>query len=111
MNWIVASHSVNVVVAGVVGMLLLRGSQRMTSVFGPDSAARRILACLYAAIAASSAWALLDEQRLVVTAQVLFPLQIVYKLATLAAVQDRSNPVPWWNLGISVLHVIALTKI
>lgn len=37
MNWIIASHSVNVVVAGVAGMLLLRGSQRMTSVFGPDT--------------------------------------------------------------------------
>jgi hypothetical protein len=109
MGWLVASHVVNVVVAGIVGILLLSGSGRMQSVYGADAPARRILACLYA-IAASSAWALLDAQRLVVTAQVLFPLQILYKLATVFAVRDRHNPVLWWNVGISVLHAVALTK-
>ena len=110
MGWLVASHVVNVVVAGIVGILLLSGSRRMTPVYGADAPARRILACLYVAIAASSAWALLDPQRIVVTAQVLFPLQIFYKLATVCAVKDRNNPVPWWNFGISVLHAIALTR-
>ena len=110
MGWIVAAHLVNVVVAGVVGVLLISGARRMTAVYGGDSPARRILACLYVAIAASSAWALLDPHRLVVAAQVLFPLQIFYKLATLVAVTDRTNPVPWWNLGISVLLAFALTQ-
>jgi hypothetical protein len=110
MGWLVSSHVVNVVVAGIVGILLLSGSGRMESVYGADAPARRILACLYVAIAASSAWALLDAQRLVVTAQVLVPLQILYKLATVYAVRDRHNPVLWWNVGISVLHAVALTK-
>jgi hypothetical protein len=110
MGLIVAAHAVNVVVAGVVGVLLLGGARRMAAVYGADSPARRILACLYVAIAASSAWALLEPHRLVVAAQVLFPLQILYKLATLVAVRDRANPVPWWNLGISVLLAFALMQ-
>lgn len=40
--------------------------------------------------------------------QVLFPLQIFYKLSTLPAIGDCRNPVPWRNLTISALHAISL---
>jgi hypothetical protein len=105
------SHVVNIVVAGVIGLLILGGSPRMTRVYGEDSPARRILACLYLAIAAASAYALLDAERLIAIAVVLFPVQIVYKLLTLVVVRDRRNPVLWWNLAISVLHAVALGTI
>jgi hypothetical protein len=106
-----SSHAVNVVVAGVIGLLILVGSPRMTRVYGEDTPARRILACLYLAIAAASAYALLDREQLVAIAVVLFPVQIVYKLLTLVVVRDRRNPVPWWNLAISVLHAVSLAAI
>ena len=111
MSIVAISHVVNVLVAGIIGLAILGGSPRMTSVYGEDSPARRILACLYLAIAAASVYALLDPERLIAVAVVLFPIQIVYKLLTLVAVRDRRNPVPWWNLAISVLHTVSLGTI
>ena len=84
----------------------------MTPVYGPDSPARRILACIYGSIAAASAFALAcaalgDAQMLRTVAWVLFPMQIGYKVATAFTV-GLKNPVVLSNLAISVLLVLAL---
>ena len=103
-----ASLVVNIAVAGFMGAALGFGLKSllpgMDIVFGPDSPSRRILASIYLAIAATSGVALVHAGVQRPIASVLLPLQIGYKLLTLAFVADRSNPVPWANLAISVLH-------
>jgi hypothetical protein len=109
MTWILASFVVNVVVAGFMGAAIgFRLLPRMDRVFGADTAARQILACLYLAIAAASVVALFAPPLRLPIAAVLFPLQIFYKLLTLYFVRDRWNPVPWSNLVISVLLTVSL---
>ncbi len=106
------SHVVNVLVAGVMGTLLAARSPLLDPVYGADSPARRILACLYLAIALASAFALVfrgpNDERLVAIALVLFPLQILYKTLTPFVVGSLTNPVVLWNLGISALHAASL---
>jgi hypothetical protein len=78
LSLLAVSHIVNVAVAGLVGTLLLVDSARMTVVYGVRSPARQILACVYLAIAAVSAWALFEWERATAIALVLFQLQILY---------------------------------
>lgn len=109
---IVASLVVNVLVAGFFGLVagfnLNSLLPKLDVVFGPDTPSRRILSCLYLAIAAMSAIALLVAPLRMNIVVVLLPLQILYKLLTLFFVADVRNPVPWWNLVISLLHTASL---
>ena len=109
---IVASLVVNVIVAGFFGIAtgfnLDSMLPKLAVVFGPDTPSRRILACLYLAIAAVSAEALVFVPLRMSIVVVLLPLQILYKMLTLFFVADRRNPVPWWNLVISALHAASL---
>jgi hypothetical protein len=109
---ILISLFVNVLVAGymgaAIGFSLNRALPRLDEVFGPDTPARRILACLYLAIAAASVVAIASVPLRLSIIWVLFPLQIGYKLLTLFFVADRRNPVPWCNLAISGLHAASL---
>jgi hypothetical protein len=109
---IIASLVVNVVVAGFFGVVLAFGLTRILphadAVFGPDSPSRRILPCLYLAIAIVSVVAIVLRQYRMPIVFVLFPLQIVYKVLTVVVVRDLRNPVPWCNLAISVLHGASL---
>ena len=104
---IVASLVVNVLVAGFFGLVtgfnLNSILPKLDVVFGPDTPSRRILSCLYLAIAAISAVALAVAPLRMNIVVVLLPLQILYKLLTLFFVADVRNPVPWWNLVISLL--------
>lgn len=109
---IVASLVVNVLVAGFFGLAtgfnLNSLLPKMDVVFGPDTPSRRILSCLYLAIAAMSAVALVVPPLRMNIVVVLLPLQILYKLFTPLFVADSKNPVPWWNLVISALHAVSL---
>ena len=109
---IVASLVVNVIVAGFFGLVtgfnLNSILPKLDVVFGPDTPSRRILSCLYLAIAAISAVALAVAPLRMNIVVVLLPLQILYKLLTLFFVADVRNPVPWWNLVISLLHAASL---
>jgi hypothetical protein len=109
---ILASLVVNVLVAGFFGVVLAFGCTRLLpradAVFGPDSPSRRILACLYLAIAAASVTALVVPQVRMNIVLVLLPLQIVYKVLTAFVVADLKNPVPWCNLAISAIHAASL---
>lgn len=109
MKLVYLSHIVNVLVAGMMGSLLFFNlASRIIEVFGIPTPARAILACVYLAIATMSSFALIARKHAVTIAIVLFPMQIVYKLLTLIAVADVSNPVPWSNLAISILHAASL---
>jgi hypothetical protein len=109
---IVASLVVNVLVAGFFGLAtgfsLSSILPRLDVVFGPDTPSRRILSCLYLAIAAMSAVALVVAPLRMSIVAVLLPFQILYKLLTLFFVADSRSPVPWWNLVISALHAASL---
>jgi hypothetical protein len=93
-----------------------RGTAAMDAVYGGDTPARRILACVYATIAAASLcaivlhWALPLSDAPRTIAAVLFPVQIVYKVSTLWAVGWR-NPVVKSNLAICVLLAAALAEL
>lgn len=109
---ILLSLFVNVLVAGymgtVIGFSLNRALPRLEEVFGPDTPSRRILACLYLAIAAASVVAIAIADFRIPIVRVLLPIQIFYKLLTPILVTDRKNPVPWTNLAISGLHCVSL---
>ena len=115
---ILLSHLINVVVAGLLPALMLSRAPTpaMDAVYGADAPARRILACVYGAIAAMSAyafiaWAWLDQSSApLVIGLVLFPLQIVYKLATLAAV-GPAHPVAQANAAIAGVHALSVWQI
>lgn len=109
---IMTSLIVNVVVAGffgfVTGFNLKSILPRLEVVFGPDTPARRILSSLYIAIALISLVAIVWPPVRLNIIVVLFPLQILYKILTFYFVADLKNPVPWWNVVISVLHGLSL---
>jgi len=78
---IVASLVVNVLVAGFFGLAtgfnLYSMLPKLDDVFGPDTPSRRILACLYLAIAAVSTVALIVVPLRMSIVVVLLPLQIL----------------------------------
>lgn len=109
------SHAANVIVLIGVCTALLRNSADMDTAFGPDTAARRILICIYGTILLTSLYALVMA---LVSAPhvslsvgfVLFPLQIIYKVAT-AFLVGVHNPVVRANLGIAALHSVTLIAV
>jgi hypothetical protein len=109
------SYIVNIVVAGTLGSLLFfnnrAGGSRLVRVFGPNTPSRQILSCLYLSIGIVSVVGLTHQDYFLKVPLVLFPMQIVYKLLTLLAVEDRQNPVPYANLAISVLHGCSLWQL
>ena len=78
---ILISLIVNVLVAGfmgtAIGFSLNRALPGLDKVFGPDTPARRILACLYLAIAVASIVAIASVNLRLPTIWVLFPLQVL----------------------------------
>ena len=112
MKFVLLSLVVNILVAGYMGLAigfrLHRLLPRMDAVFGPDTTARQILACLYLSIAVCSMVALADASLRLPIVLVLFPLQIFYKVLTALVVTDRGNPVTRANLAISALHGLSL---
>ena len=106
------SHAANVLILIAVCTALWRGDTGMDDAFGPDSPARRILACVYFAILLTSLYALIRagfgaSHIALQIALVLFPLQIIYKLATAFAV-GIDNPVVVTNLAVVALHTATL---
>jgi len=95
----------NVVVCYLLTIqLLILKPVGMDEVYGNDTDARRILACMYFAIAVVSTFLLLPvhtaTQR-ITAAWPLLTLQMVYKLTTVAAV-GLSSPVVVSNLIIAI---------
>ncbi|MFT6022049.1 MAG: hypothetical protein ACI9PY_000154 [Ascidiaceihabitans sp.] len=91
---------------------LITQSPGMDAAYGPDSDARRILTCLYATIGVISAYALIQlglgaRTTAVQIAMVLFPMQIIYKLATVGLV-GVSSPVVLTNLVVVAVLVPTL---
>ena len=116
----VASHLVNVVVLVMVLRGLWAEAPAMGAAYGPDTPARRILACVYGAILLGSAAALagaavtrLDGGAAATFAWFslsLFAVQIVYKLATALAV-GPGNPVVIANLAIAAFHAASVVAL
>ena len=102
------SHAANVLTLIAVCTALWRGDTGMDDAFGPNSPARRILACVYFAILPASLYALIRADfGAPQIALALFPLQIIYKLATAVAV-GIDNPVVVTNLAVVALHSVTL---
>lgn len=91
-----------------MAILLIIDERHMKRAFGEITPARQILSSLYLAIATASFVALLIPHYSIAIASILFPIQIFYKLSTLATVSDKNNPVIWWNLAISIVHFVSL---
>lgn len=112
MMMLVLSLIANVAITFAVSLAIWRDSAGIGEVFGSDTPARRILACLYLTIGLASCYALIQlasgqSDIAWSVAKTLFPLQIIYKLMTAIAVGLR-HPVVITNLGIVVLHTITL---
>ena len=109
------SFVINILIVAPLTWLMLRGAVAMDASFGPDTSARRILACLYGTIGVASGvglWLLASGQANLAEALAwtLLPMQIVYKLGTWPAVGFQS-PVVRTNLGVVVLHSATLVTL
>ncbi len=111
MSLIIVSHVVNVLVAGLMGILILLNNPSITAVYGEAAPARSILASIYLAIAVTSLFALIFPMYSIAIAKVLFPLQIIYKLSTVLTVGTITHPVVASNVLISLLHAGSLFMI
>lgn len=109
MTMIYISHIVNVVILMPLCILILLDKPRMSIVLGPDSTARQILVCMYLTILILSTLALLLKPYVVFLAFAVFPMQIIYKTLSLFLIKNKRLPVYWFNLGVTVLHVVTLS--
>jgi hypothetical protein len=106
------SFAANTLITFTVAITIWFDRIGVESEFGPDTPARRILACLYLAIGLISIYGLAlislgrsDDAISIVTT--LFPLQILYKIMTAIAVGLHSNVVRA-NLGVVALLSLTL---
>ena len=108
---LIAALILNIVILMPVLIGLAGGSPGMDAAFGPVTDARRILTCVYAAIAVLSAALiglhLLQHSWAVPMTVALFAVQITYKLATVPVVGPTS-PVVMNNLAVVAIQTAAL---
>ena len=101
----------NIVVLAPVLAGLAFAPGAMDRAFGPDGPARRILGCVYLAIALASGalivFRLQGADWTTLAAFTLFAVQIAYKTATVFAVGPR-NPVVATNIVVVVVQVAAI---
>jgi len=105
---LIAALILNIAILAPVIWALATVSPGMDAAFGPETDARRILTCVYAAIAMVSA-ALIGLHSLghvwaVPMTLALFGVQISYKLATVWVV-GVSNPVVMTNILVVVVQI------
>ncbi|MEO0379974.1 MAG: hypothetical protein AAF252_06855 [Pseudomonadota bacterium] len=108
---LVAALVFNLVILVPVIWGLSTGFAGMDAAFGPDGAARRVLTCVYGAIALASV-ALIALHSVahpwaVPMTLALFGVQISYKLGTVWAV-GFGNPVVITNVIVVVVQIIAI---
>jgi hypothetical protein len=113
MPLIVLSLVINVFVAGLLALALLRRGVLIENTYGTDTPARRILACLYGTTAFVSFAALMSVPLLKTTefmidiALVLLPFLIIFNIAT-RLVMRGPTPVVTANFIIAALHGLTL---
>jgi len=106
---LIAALALNIVILFpvVVGLL----GSGMDPAFGPDTDARRILTCVYAAIALVSlgliALHVAGHSWAIPMTFALFAVQITYKLATVVAV-GLASPVVMTNLLVVAVQVVVI---
>jgi hypothetical protein len=107
---LLVSLALNIMVlVPVLGVLAANG-RAAEYAWGSDTASRRILAAIYAAILFASVFLLVGhllKYDVIAWAQALLCIQIVYKILTAPFVGLR-NPVVVSNLGIAIVHAITL---
>ncbi|ESQ73788.1 hypothetical protein [Asticcacaulis sp. AC402] len=107
---LLVSLALNIMVlVPVLGVLAANG-RAAEYAWGSDTAARRILAAIYAAILFASVTLLaghLLKYDVLAWAQALLAIQVVYKVLTAPFVGLR-NPVVLSNLGIAIVHATTL---
>ena len=113
---VIVSHVVNILVAGFLGVVLFGNisskmgvlGQRLEVIYGGETNARKILSCMYLAIAILSVLSLSINNFLLLVSVPLFGMQIIYKVLTLFSVGTIRHPVVFANLVISVLHAVSI---
>lgn len=107
---LIASHGVNVVLAGSLSLLLLMQHPSMEKNFGWDSPARQMFASIYLTIALLSIGTLLFRTFIADVALILFPIQIIYAFLCLFTVREKKNPIIWINLLLAILHSVSFAS-
>lgn len=116
---VIISHIINIVVAGFFGLFLFSNfaarygliGSRIDLVYGENTNARRILACVYLSISLLSVIALFSQSVLDKVSIPLFAMQIIYKILTLFSVGTIKHPVVAANIAISLLHAVSIYTI
>ena len=108
MIWV--SFAVNILLLLPVLVGLLRGSAVAGRAFGPDTAARRLLAAVFATILCASLAALAFPDKAAEIAHTLFPLQILYKAMTLPLL-GLTHPVARVNAAVAALHTATMVTL
>ena len=111
---LILSLLLNIAVTFTVAATLFT-ARRGDAPFGPDTPARRILACIYVTIGGASlvflALILVGQREAAIAGAVtLLSVQIAYKLGTLLAVGPW-NPVVLSNLAIAAVHGVTLATL
>jgi hypothetical protein len=107
---LLVSLALNIMVLVPVLGVLAADGRAAEYAWGSDTASRRILAAIYAAILFASVILLagyLLKYDVVAWAQALLGIQVFYKVLTAPFVGLR-NPVVLSNLGIAIVHAITL---
>ena len=111
---LIAVLALNLVILVPLVAAMLAGTSAMEATFGPVTDARRILTCIYAAIAVVSAgliWIHTTGRSWAVPMTVaLFAVQITYKLAT-APIVGLNSPVVITNLIVVAVQIAALAML
>ena len=109
------SYAANILILIPLLISFSRRAATIDAAYGADTEARRILACIYAAILGMSALGVAlillgHVTQAIALAVALFSLQIVYKVLTVPAL-GLSNPVVQSNVAIAGLHSVTLTMV
>lgn len=111
---LIAALALNILILVPVLVSLVASGPGVDMAFGPDTAARRILACLYGAIALVSAGLialhLMDHHAAVAMTVALFAVQMTYKLGTVVAV-GLVSPVVLTNLLVVAVQIAVLAAL
>ncbi len=107
---LIASHGINIVFAGSVGLFLLMQHPSMEKNFGWDSPARQMFASIYITMTLVSITALVFRNLIDEISFVLFPLQIIYAILCLFTVRSKRNPILWMNFLLALVYGVSLSS-
>ena len=101
---VTASLLINILILVPICIGLYCDRPDFVRVFGVDTTARQIVMCIYLAILLVSTTILVSPQKFSTFLLPLLCMQIIYKLASVVFIKDKTTPVLWFNLAVAIFH-------